>query len=74
LRDAPWAFLYNAVDINVVQPYVRGWQHHPVWNHYVGDAWLDLPLRAWTDTERSRQASFGPLARFASPFARGGLR
>jgi peptide/nickel transport system substrate-binding protein len=74
LRDAPWAFLYNTVDVNVLQPYVRGWQHHPVWAHYVGDAWLDLPLRAWTESERSRQASFGPLAMFASPFARGGSR
>ena len=67
LRDAPWAFVYNAVDLSVVQPYVKNWVPHPVWNYYPGDLWLDLPTRAWRAARRDLAAALGPLAHLANP-------
>lgn len=50
-RDAPWAFLYNAVDFVVVQPYVKGYRHHPVWANEYRGVWLDLPRRAASEKD-----------------------
>jgi len=61
LRDAPWTFMYTPLDIHVVQPYVRGYVPHPVYTDYVGDLWLDLPLRRFVQAQASRRDALGPL-------------
>ncbi|MBI5513637.1 MAG: ABC transporter substrate-binding protein [Deltaproteobacteria bacterium] len=71
LRDAPWAYLYTTLELNVVQPYVRNFVPHPVWNYYVGDVWMDLPLRRWTQTQNSRARALGPAYALANPFTAG---
>lgn len=68
LRDAPWAFVYTPVDLNVLQPWVRHWAHHPVWNDHIEDVWLDLPRRRWAASEAARARSFGPFAALARPW------
>jgi ABC-type transport system substrate-binding protein len=67
LRDAPWAYLYTTLELNVVQPYVRGFIPHPVWNYYVGDTWLDLPLRRFTARENARARALGPVYALGNP-------
>ncbi|MFO0645588.1 MAG: ABC transporter substrate-binding protein [Polyangiales bacterium] len=67
LRDAPWAFLYNAVELTAVQPYVRQWSLHPVWNYFPVDVWLDLPTQAWRAARRDLARALGPLARLSTP-------
>ncbi len=42
-RDAPWAFLYNTLEMEVWQPYVRGYRPHPIWSNDYRQVWLDLP-------------------------------
>lgn len=74
LRDAPWAFVYNAVDLEVMQPYVRNWRPHPVWKFYVGEAWLDLPLQRWAAREGRRRGALSALAALAAPWSPGGAR
>lgn len=69
LRDAPWAFVYTPVAVSVTQPYVRGWTPHPVWNDWVGDAWLDLPRRRWRAARDRAARALGPLERLARPLA-----
>jgi oligopeptide transport system substrate-binding protein len=67
-RDAPWAFFANSVETHVWQPYVHGYDPHPVYWIHVQNVWLDLPRR------RIARAFLGPAGqRFAdlSPF--GGL-
>lgn len=68
LDDAPWVFVYTPVAVSVTQPYLRGWVPHPVWNDWVGDAWLDLPRRRWTRERAAAQRAYGPLALAARPF------
>ena len=41
--DAPWAFTFSDVRMEVWQPYVKGYRPHPVWSQDYRDAWLDLP-------------------------------
>ncbi len=65
LRDAPWVFMYHPLDTHVVQPYVKNWVPHPVWNEYVGDLWLDLPLRRFTNERAERTRSLGPFGALA---------
>ena len=43
--DAPWAFLWNGIDFNARQPFVRGFRQHPVWKGDYRFVWLDRPLR-----------------------------
>ena len=74
LRDAPWAYMYTPLNIFVTQPYVRGWAPHPVWGDYLGEAWLDLPLRDWVAARESHRRSLGALAAFATPFSSAGAR
>lgn len=68
LDDAPWAFVYTPIAVSVTQPYLRGWTPHPVWNDWVGDAWLDLPRRRWTRERAAARREFGSLAMTALPF------
>ena len=68
LRDAPWAFVYTPVAVSVTQPYVRGWVPHPVWNDWVGDAWLDLPRRRAAVTRARDLRAMGPLAALHRPW------
>jgi ABC-type transport system substrate-binding protein len=44
-RDAPWAFIYHPLDLQVWQPYVRNYEMNPVWGKDYRDVWLDLPRR-----------------------------
>jgi oligopeptide transport system substrate-binding protein len=71
LRDAPWTFMYTPLDIHVVQPYVRGYVPHPVYTDYVGDLWLDLPLRRYAAARTAHRRALGPLGMLAG--ALGGL-
>lgn len=40
--DAPWIWNYHQVMTEVSQPYVRGYQLHPIWLRDFTTAWLDL--------------------------------
>ncbi len=44
-RDAPWAFTFYPLSMEVWQPYVKGYRPHPVWSESYRDVWLDLPRR-----------------------------
>lgn len=74
LRDAPWAYMYTSLNTFVTQPYVRGWAPHPVWPDYLGEAWLDLPLRRYVAGRESHRRALGGLAAFATPFTPMGAR
>jgi len=41
--EAPWAFAYAYHPFDVRQPYVRGFQPHPVWTRDVSRVWIDRP-------------------------------
>jgi ABC-type transport system substrate-binding protein len=40
--DAPWIWDYHRVATEVTQPYVRGYEPHPIWTRDFTPAWLDL--------------------------------
>jgi ABC-type transport system substrate-binding protein len=40
--DAPWIWDYHRVKTEVTQPYVRGYELHPIWIRDYTSAWLDL--------------------------------
>jgi ABC-type transport system substrate-binding protein len=40
--DAPWIWDYHRVSVEVTQPYVRGYQPHPIWLRDYTSAWLDV--------------------------------
>lgn len=42
-HDAPWAFLYYTLTMELWQPYVRNYDPHPVWSEDYREVWLDLP-------------------------------
>jgi ABC-type transport system substrate-binding protein len=42
-HDAPWAFLYYTLSMELWQPYVRNYDPHPVWSEDYREVWLDLP-------------------------------
>ncbi|MCA9582209.1 MAG: ABC transporter substrate-binding protein [Myxococcales bacterium] len=44
-HDAPWAFLFNPVEFEAWQPYVKGYSMHPVWSKNFRSVWLDHPRR-----------------------------
>jgi peptide/nickel transport system substrate-binding protein len=44
-EDCPWVWHYHQVMVEVVQPYVRGYQPHPVWLRDFRRTWLDGPRR-----------------------------
>ncbi len=41
IDDAPWAFKYNLLRYEVLQPYVRGYTPHPLGLGYFRDTWID---------------------------------
>ncbi len=43
LADAPWGFVFTDTKLEAWQPYVHGYQPHPVWDQMYRDVWLDLP-------------------------------
>ena len=40
--DAPWIYDYHPVSTEVTQPYVRGFELHPIWVRDYTHTWLDL--------------------------------
>jgi ABC-type transport system substrate-binding protein len=61
-RDAPWAFLYYTLTMELWQPYVRNYDPHPVWSEDYREVWLDLPRER---VARSLAGVGGPVpARF----------
>jgi ABC-type transport system substrate-binding protein len=40
--DAPWIWDYHRLITEVTQPYVRGYEPHPIWIRDFTSAWLDL--------------------------------
>lgn len=40
--DAPWIWDYHRLTAEVTQPYVRGYEPHPIWTRDYTSAWLDL--------------------------------
>ena len=40
--DAPWIWGYHRATVEVLQPYVKSYQAHPVWVRDFSYAWLDL--------------------------------
>ena len=40
--DAPWIWNFHRLFLEATQPYVKGYQPHPVWNRVYEDTWLDL--------------------------------
>lgn len=41
--DAPWVFLYHPIDHRLRQPWVRGFQMHPIWSVRIDKLWLEKP-------------------------------
>jgi ABC-type transport system substrate-binding protein len=70
IEDAPWAFAFSNLVMEVWQPYVRNYRPHRVWHNFYRDVWLDLPRERWSWGPRA-EGPAGRLAAFA-PFA-GGL-
>jgi ABC-type transport system substrate-binding protein len=65
-RDAPWAFVYHPLDLQVWQPYVRNYAVNPVWGKDYRDVWLDLP-RERVARRAHERAPFARLQPGASP-------
>lgn len=62
--DAPWAFVFSNLHMEMWQPYVRDYRPHPVWTNFYRDLWLDLPRARWAGHARplsSRLAALAPL-------------
>ncbi|MEM9071512.1 MAG: ABC transporter substrate-binding protein [Myxococcota bacterium] len=67
-RDAPWAFTYYPLTMELWQPYVKGYKPHPVWSEDYRNIWLDLPRR------RLARQMVGPSSSPAVLFPFGGIR
>lgn len=69
IEDAPWAFTFSDLSMEMWQPYVRNYRPHPAWPNFYRDVWLDLPRERWAFGSRPE----GPAGRFAAfaPFVRG---
>lgn len=61
VADAPWAFVWSDLHMEMWQPYVRNFRPHPVWDNFYRDVWLDLP--------RERVARAGGLPSSIPAFA-----
>ena len=68
--DAPWAFTYYPMSMELWQPYVRGYRPHPVWSEDYRNVWLDLPRRRFAHQMgglgRAVPAQLFPMPRFAT--------
>ncbi len=60
-EDAPWAFMWNDLHLEAVQPYVKGYFQNKVFSQDYRFVWLDLPRRAVAE----RHAVVPPAARAA---------
>src|SRR5690606_19615115 len=60
--DAPWAFMWSDLHMEMWQPYVRNYHPNPVWDNFYRDVWLDLPRERWAAGE----GALGGLHRLAS--------
>jgi peptide/nickel transport system substrate-binding protein len=65
---APWAIFANTQALQAWQPYVRGYQPHPISWMSVSDVWLDLPRKRIAALLRE------PAQQFASRFVLKGAR
>jgi ABC-type transport system substrate-binding protein len=59
-EDAPWAFVFVPIQLELWQPYVKGYRPHPVWSQDYRQVWLDLPR------ERIARGLGRPRSTFAS--------
>jgi ABC-type transport system substrate-binding protein len=61
--DAPWAFIFSDLAMEMWQPYVRNYRPHPVWDNFYRDVWLDLPRRraAWHPLRGRAEPRFAVL-------------
>jgi ABC-type transport system substrate-binding protein len=41
--DCPWVWHYYPIQVEIVQPYVKGYKPHPIWLRDFRHMWLDLP-------------------------------
>lgn len=41
-EDAPWIYAYHPIANEITQPYVRGFELHPIWLRDYANTWLDL--------------------------------
>jgi ABC-type transport system substrate-binding protein len=74
--DAPWAFTFSDLAMEMWQPYVRNYAPHPVWSNFYRDVWLDLPRERWAATDAPRPSLAAALLERLPPLARfgGGAR
>jgi len=70
-REAPWAFTYYPLVMELWQPYVRGYRPHPVWSEDYRSVWLDLPRQRVARMLRGPRAT--PARQAAALFPFGGL-
>lgn len=68
-REAPWAMGYYTLNMEIWQPYVKGYRPHPVWSEDYRNVWLDEPRRRITHMLQGHPAT--RLAAQLFPF--GGL-
>lgn len=66
--EAPWVPVYYIRSFEIWQPYLRGYEPHPVLGLHFADAWLDPAARR--GSAASARAGFLSLAPFASLAAR----
>ena len=65
VADAPWAFVFSNLAMEMWQPYVH-YRPHAVWDNFYRDVWLDLPRERWS--------SMGPLGRWRVASSRAPLQ
>jgi ABC-type transport system substrate-binding protein len=53
-EDAPWSFTYFSSRIWITQPWIRGYEAHPVWDRYLVPVWIDAAAK------QAKLARFGP--------------
>ncbi len=41
--DCPWIWHYYPIQVELTQPYVKGYAPHPIWQRDFRHTWLDLP-------------------------------
>ncbi len=65
LEDAPWGFVFTDTKLEAWQPYVRGYEPHPVWDQMYRDVWLDLPRRR-AERELRTLSAFAAMSPFGA--------